>query len=117
MNLQCYQTSQAPNISQPNSLLHQQMIQQQLQLQQLQLQQQQQQLISMGASPMGGSTVQQDFSHSQTTINPFRVGSSLHNTSDNTASDVTFASPTNTKADQKKQLHLSKDAGIKCSQI
>ncbi len=91
-------------------MLHQQMIQQQLHLQQLQLQQQQQQLISMGASPMGTTTPHpQDFSRSQISLGV--------NLQDSNATDTSLISTTNTKADQKKQINLSKDAGFKCSQI
>jgi hypothetical protein len=138
MNLQCYQTTPQS----PQQVMQQQLLQQQMQQQQQQLQQQQQQLIALGADPrsqFGGqqsqqelfngqqmSPQQQQYQHQQQQQfqqqqqqqqQQLQQQQQQQPEQQVESFDGSPQTPSNTRRAQKQQIHHSKDAGFKCSQI
>jgi hypothetical protein len=132
MNLQCYQT--APQS--PQQVMQQQLLQQQMQQQQQQLQQQQQQLIALGADPRSQFGVQQSqqelfngqqmspqqqqqYQQQQYQQQQYQQQQQQQQQPEQQVEsfDGSPQTPSNTRRAQKQQIHHSKDAGFKCSQI
>ena len=120
MHLQCYQTTPQS----PQQIMQQQLLQQQLQQQQQQLQQQQQQLIALGADPraqFNGQQSHQELFNGQQ-MSPQQQQQQLQQQQQQPEQQVESLdgspqTPSNTRRAQKQQIHFSKDAGFKCSQI